>query len=335
MSRRAFVALLAAPTIATAQPQRGRPWRIAFEDTISTRSKHPAELGFAPFDVEEWFAREGLAEGRDIVFEPMHLHEVISRGGDFRPRVRDIVASRPDVMLVVGAGGPVPVFLKRTTSEIPVVFFSLGVDPVRIGLVKSLREPGGNITGTTWPPPDVMASKEWGILKELRPAARRIGVLMSRQPGDVWIESMRAAQEAAAARLNLERVEIHVAWDKEFAPVASAIRAARVDLLDPESGPEWVWRPELIRYVRNAGIVTLWQEVFVRQGGLVAVSASIEEMAHEAVRMVARILRGARPADIPIYQARRFDVSLNLATARAMKLEVSAALRLQATRLVE
>lgn len=310
--------------------------RIAFEDTVTRRSAVPAELGFEPFDVPAWFAAEGFVEGRDIVLEPMGLHEIVTRGESFEPRAREIVADRPDVIFVVGAGGPFPLFLKRITSEVPVVFWSLGVDPIRIRLVKSLRAPGGNVTGTAWPEPDVFVLKSWEILKELRPGARRIGVLFGpRLPGDVWIESLVVAQVQAAARLGLERVEIRVPEDQGFAVLEKAIRAAGVDLLDPETGVEWKWRPELMSYVERVAIPTVWDEAWVPKGGLVSLTASYEEMCREGVRMVARILRGAKPAELPIYQARQFAIALNLRTARAMKLEVPHHLLLSATRLVQ
>ena len=323
------------PRPARAQPAP-RVMRVAFEDVISNRSDVPAELGVPGFDVAGWFAAEGFVEGRNLALEYMGLQKLVRQGSNWGQKLREVVASRPDVILVIGAGGPYLQTLKRLTSEVPIVFYILTTDPVRMGLVESLRRPGGNLTGTAWPPFEAITIKSWELLKELRPAARRIGALLGRDDvGGVWMAELRAAQIAAAARLGLERVEIVVRTTEGFAPVERAIRSAQIDLLDPENGTDWPWRADLLGFLARSGIPAVWDEVWVKDGGLLSLNASFEELSREAVRIVAKILRGEKPATIPVYVATRFKITVNLRTARAMKLTIPPSILLRADVVVE
>src|SRR5258706_4736984 len=153
--------------------------------------------------VAKWFAEDGLVDGRDLVLEFVVLDEITDLA-EIERRARAIVASRPDAILVsphVDA-----TLFKRLTRDVPIVFWALSGDAVRMGLVESLRRPGGNITGTSDRSIELMA-RSYQLFKELRPGLKRVGTLMDDGMTDDDRVLAREAQGPAAKRLGLQRVE--------------------------------------------------------------------------------------------------------------------------------
>ena len=288
-----------------------------------------ALLAQSPSGQDGWrkrFAAEGLRDGENVSLE-------FFGWGVGEEYLLKVVASGPDAILI--PGGPHIAFFKKATTRIPIVFWSFGGDPVEMGYVQSLRRPGGNVTGTTNHAIAVM-EKGWEVMKEMRPKARRMGALFDTDfVKEAWYPSTRDSQLAAAARLKLERVEIVVPPDAGAANAWRAVRDAHVDTLDVAGG-NWDWAWDFNEYLIQAAIPAYWElPVHVKKGGLFSLIGSMDEAMAEAVRMVALILRGADPATMPVYDVRRMELTLNLATARRMKLEIPKAVLLRADALVE
>jgi putative ABC transport system substrate-binding protein len=267
-----------------------------------------------------WFRQEGWVVGRNLSIEYASFAGLRDPQAIER-RAREIVASRPDVMLV---DSDQILLLPRLTGEVPLVFMNLCCDPVRLGLVRSLSRPGGNITGTGVP----LVSRAWSIAKELRPGMKRIAVMVPKDVPAVFVEEYREMFRAAASRLRLQVVEMPVSRDEKFAEVERSLRAARVDAVDAGIGEDFPWYGDLIRFLERSNIVGIWGDATdVNAGGLVAVHPDYLTGAWEAARIATRILNGAKAADTPVEIVEVIHTSINLRTAKAMGIEIPASVR--------
>jgi putative ABC transport system substrate-binding protein len=287
--------------------------------------------------VEDWankrFAEEGFVPGRDLRVEYVDLRLEDPDMSALEGRARAMLASRPDVVIVGEDGIEL---LQRLTRTVPLVFYQFSADPVAFGLVESYGRPGGNITGTTYAAPGG-EMKGWELLKELSPTARRIGTLWREwELGERWVPMVRSHEKAAARRLGLERVEIVFPRATTFAPIERVIRAAHVDVLDAGNDNEEPWFPELMKYVARTKLPALYGHVGrVRQGGLVSANASTGQAMVEAFAIAGKILRGAKPGEIPVSVPTRYVLAINLRTARAMGLAVPSSVLLRATTVID
>jgi putative ABC transport system substrate-binding protein len=279
-----------------------------------------------------WFAGEGLVEGSDVVLEYAEFNNV-RNPVELEKRAKAIVSSRPNVILI-DAAEHIELF-RRLTSDIPLVFVNLSMDPVRLGLVENLRRPGGNLTGTMNQDTELTV-KAWEMAKELRPAIKRVGFLVDDGVPAVFLDLGREVNDAAAARLGIEFVKIAFPRGASFADVRREILAARVDGLTDGLSEDPPWYPDLIRFVQQANIVGLLGDMeAVRMGSLLAVHTNTARGFRDAVSIAAKILRGARPGDIPVQLNRDVIVSINLRTARAMGIVVPESIRVRATHVFE
>jgi putative tryptophan/tyrosine transport system substrate-binding protein len=209
------------------------------------------------------------------------------------------------------------------------VMAGIGADPVASGLVRSLAEPGGNLTGITVPGAH-LAGKSLEMFSQLRPL-RRVGVLAN--GADPFTVELLATLEQAAAAL---RIELNTATVRAAAQYEAAIAgwaAARVDavFVQPSLANDRAAVLALAHRLPSFSFV----RGFVAAGGLLAYVANREELTRLSADYVDRILRGADPARLPIVQSSRFDLLLNLRTARALKVAVPQSLMLRATEVIE
>ncbi|MGE5615966.1 MAG: ABC transporter substrate binding protein [Bacillota bacterium] len=278
------------------------------------------------------FANQGLVEGRDIAIEFVDLGDGDWPENEVVNAARKAVQSRPDVILAWGESAPL---FKRLTADIPIVFHTLDMDPVRVGLVESLNLPGGNVTGTLDGGLDVV-EKCWELAKDVRPSIKRFGTLIDDLP-DGLLADLRIHQERAAKRLGVQRVEIRVPLAAPFPQVERAIASAKVEALDISLSVEHPrWEKELMAALVRMRIVGVWPTlVLVVRGGLLSVMGNGNESREVAVQMAAKILRGAPASQIPIYNVKTFVTSINLRTADAMRLEIPSAVLLRANWVME
>jgi putative tryptophan/tyrosine transport system substrate-binding protein len=245
---------------------------------------------------------------------------------------RQLVERGADILVTGGGGTNEARALQQATSRVPVVFMS-GSDPVGAGLVKSFARPGGNVTGVA--DLDVeLAPKRLEIFRELVPGLKR--VLFAYDAGDPFAVTQLDRYREAARRLGLALIE---------RPVRTQPEAQRVFANVPKSEADGLLSPRFLSlnipgFIIEAGLrqsvpTMLHASYFVEQGGLASYAANLYELGRHAARLVDRIIKGARPADIPVEQATRFELVINLKTARALGLAIPQSLLQRADRVIE
>ena len=280
-----------------------------------------------------WYGEHGFVDGRDVDIEAAALPGATA--AEMEPHALELLRSRPNVVLLPGWDA---IFLfRRLTREVPLVFVNFGGDPVGMGLVQSLRRPGGNMTGSAQNLMS-MTPKLFELLRELRPGGRRGGVLVKESSlRGRHMEQGQREIERAGSLLGLDIAAIVVPDEPSLAAVREALERARPDYLfvtdDLHDKPVL---PELLAYLERTRLPTVYiSRDLVRQGGLVSFTPDVAQGRKRAVEIATRILRGENPAAIPVYQTDRYHVTLNRRTARAMGLQVSPALLTRADEVVE
>jgi putative tryptophan/tyrosine transport system substrate-binding protein len=268
----------------------------------------------------------GWVEGRNLVIE--HLQGDLSQFADL---VRELIRRNVDVIV---APNPQQARIARdATSTIPIVFVVVG-DPVGTGLIKSLAKPGGNVTGLTGLGSD-LAGKRLEILKELVPRLTRVAVLMNPAVPDKRLESEH--MQAAARELKLEVIAIEVRSPDDFRSAFQAITRVKPDGLIALAEPlVFANRQAIIDFARDARLPAMfaWRQA-VSTGALVSYGPDIVDLHRRAAGYVDRILRGARPAELPVEQPSKFEFAVNLKTAKALDIAVPASILLRADQVVE
>ena len=286
------------------------------------------------------FAEEGLVDGRDIALEfEEGIASSVNNGEEPWPvqserRAREIAASRPAV--IVAAGDKIHLF-RKVTKEVPLVFWAIGRDPVDWGLVESYNRPGGNITGAAFPVRGRdMEVKGTQLLKELRPDARRFGMLVDEDRALHALRNPHREKDLEddrlmASKVGMEYVEIAVSRDAKPTAVVEAIRRAKIDILLCGSGSNYP--PEARQFLVQERIPFACGDVY--RDGLVYSYASWDENGRNAIRIAAQVLRGANPATIPVRFPSRYYTKINLNTARELGITVPASVLLQADEVID
>jgi putative ABC transport system substrate-binding protein len=272
----------------------------------------------------------GWVEGRNLVIEARAAGGQLDR---LPALARELIALNPDLIV---ASSPQPSrAAKDVTSVLPIVFVGVA-DPVRVGLVQSLARPGGNVTGVATLVPGGFMAKQLELLKEAVPGASRVATL-----GNLTNEVYRVTfpveipPTARALGLRLQVLEV-----SEPGQIEGAIEAAvreRADALhvlgDPifHSPPNRL--PELAARARLPAIYI--SADLVRAGGLMSYGPNFSELSRRAASYVDRILKGAKPAQLPVEQPTKFDLVINLRTAKALGLTIPPSLLLRADHVIE
>lgn len=240
---------------------------------------------------------------------------------------------RAKVEIIVTGGTAATAAAKLATTTIPIVFRSAG-DPVGTGLVASLARPGGNVTGFSLTNPEV-AAKYLSLLKELLPALQRIGVVESTNP--YW-RSLRGPFEHACRSLDLDPLFVAIAAAGEIRDAIAQLARRHVQALVLRSdGILFDLRFELVDAAMKHGLPTLAEQPdIVRQAGaLVSYFMNEAEEDRRAASYVDRILRGAKPADLPVEQPTKFELMINLKTAKALGLTIPQSVLLRADEIIK
>jgi putative tryptophan/tyrosine transport system substrate-binding protein len=325
MRRREFITLLggtAAWPLAARAQQRGKL------PTIGFLGQHARSA------VTEWTAafvqrlRElGWIEGRTIAIEYRWAE---GRNERFTEIADEFV--RRNVDIIVTSGTPPVLAAKQATTGIPIVFAAAG-DPVEAGLVASLARPGGNVTGLSSQTPD-LAAKRLEILREVVPGLRRLAIL-SNVGNRLAVLEMREVQ-AAASTLGLEVVTLEIQRGEDIAPVFEALKA-RADALyvclDALLLTNRI-RINTLALTARLPMMTATRDS-VEVGGLISYGPNFPELWRRAGDYVDKVLRGAKPADIQVEQPTKFDLAVNLTTAKALGLEVPPMLLARADEVIE
>jgi putative ABC transport system substrate-binding protein len=325
MKRRTFVAGLAVAALsraALAQSGRATPEIVMFYTGPVASAELRAKL------IREDLAASGLAGGKDFT-----LSMSVAGNNDDLPRLaRGLV--RPGVSVVLAIGPAALRAAHAVTSTIPIVALDLETDPVKTGLAASLAHPGGNVTGLFFDFPE-FSGKLLELLNEARPGLARVAALWDPASGPVQIEAARAA--AAARNIHLQTLEVDdLAKLPEAFAAADGERAQGLLVLSSPlfssiSGIKPV--AEMAAQHKLAGI-TLFPE-FAQSGGLMGYGPSVTDLYHQAGGMVAKVLRGEKPADLPLERPSRYRLVINLKAAKALGLALPPSLLARADDVVE
>jgi putative tryptophan/tyrosine transport system substrate-binding protein len=264
----------------------------------------------------------GYVEGRDLVLEQrgaVRLQELM-------PLVAELIESKVDV--IVTAGTSPTRAAKAAAGNLPIVMTFVS-DPVGSGFIDSLARPGGNITGLTNLGPELSA--KWiELLKELVPGASRIGVLYT-SPVRIVVQQMRRAAASAAVQLVPFEANSDDAIEQGLSILRNGQPAGLVVILPPRSQVKTI-----VDFTLTNRLPTIyWWREYVQAGGLAYYGPNVQEMYRRAAAFVDRILKGATPAGLPVEQPTRFDLVINLTTAKALGLDVPPTLLALADEVIE
>jgi putative ABC transport system substrate-binding protein len=242
----------------------------------------------------------------------------------------ELVRLRVDILVTYGTPGTLAA--KRATISLPIVMITSG-DAIATGIVASLAHPGGNVTGSTFFDPELNA-KALELLKEALPSARRIGVLLNPENpvGGPIIQAM--AQAAQALKFELQKFEAR--RSDEFPSVISSIAKTGLDAVAITDDAVFTANAERIAAITaNNRIPTFGFVELAQGGGLVGYGVDFPALWYRGAYFVDRVLRGGRPADLPVEQPTKFYLVVNLKTAKALGLEMPPTLIARADELIE
>jgi putative ABC transport system substrate-binding protein len=329
MRRRDFAAGLLLAAIARSVPaqQPGKQYRIALVHPTIPANQLTEKGGtfYQLFFVE--LHRSGYTEGGNLIVERYSAEGHPDRFADL---AREIVNRNPDLIAVIG--NDFATVFNAATRTIPIL--AIMIDPIRTGTVASLAHPGGNITGISLDAGFEIYGKRLQILKELLPAASRVGFLAVR---DEWDSPGGLALRDTARGLDISLIDISL-LDVDPSAIRRAFAEMPQQRLDAVLVGQILYRyrqliPELAEQARLPAIYPYRE--FVEAGGLIGYAPDFTDLARRFAQQVREILNGAKPADIPIYQPTKFELVINLKTAKALGLEVPPTLLARADEVIE
>jgi putative ABC transport system substrate-binding protein len=285
----------------------------------------------APNILEAWrsgLRERGWIEGKNLLVEYRYTQPT----DRYPALVAELTALRPD--LVVGAGPQAAVALKSATATIPIVFVGVA-DPVGLGLVQSLARPGGNITGLATFVPGDFTSKGVEILRELVPGASKIALLVN--PGNP-IHRLIVAEEIprTARNLGVALPVVEATTTEELDMAFASAAAQHADAIMVFADP--LTNFQAPRVVALAAEYHLPASYLFRQfanGGLVVYGPHLADLFHRAGGYVDKILKGTKPSDLPVEQPTKFELVINMKTAKALGLAVPPSLLVRADEVIE
>jgi putative tryptophan/tyrosine transport system substrate-binding protein len=325
MRRRDFVTLLGGTAAAWAFPARAQQAMpvIGWLSGISEQAARAHHVQFL-----RGLGESGFARGRDASFQ----YRWAEGNYDRLPALAAELVRLP-VDVILAQTPPAALAAKAATTTIPIVFV-IGVDPVIAGLVASYSRPGGNATGATM----MMATlgqKRIEILRELAPRASVVAMLVNPHSPDSppEIRDVQAAASANGLQLRLLNASTPAELDAAFA----ALDAQRPDALLIGADPFlFVQRHKIVAQAARSGLVAVYPiREFVEAGGLISYGASIANSFRQAGIYVGRILKGAKPADLPVVQPTTFELVVNIKTARAQGIDIPASLHVRSDEVME
>lgn len=270
----------------------------------------------------------GYIDGKNI-----HLEE--RAAGDEYARLAAIAAEfvKLSVDVIVAGGATATKAARRVTSATPIVMIT-GLDPVAHGLAVSLARPGGNVTGLRVTGGTDLAVKRFELAKELVPRLTRVALLLHGESGAALVQRTDVETAAKAAKLNLRVIEVHSSGDLE-AGFDQIRRTAQLVIVPPASAFN-ANRARIIELAALSRVPAIYGSgEWVESGGLASYGSDMVKARREAARYVDKILRGVKPSELPIEEAKTIDVVVNLRTARVLGLKMPEVVLLRATKVIE
>jgi putative ABC transport system substrate-binding protein len=326
MRRRAFITLLggaAAMWPLAARAQQPAMPVVGYLDAASA-----SERAYIVAAFRQGLADAGYVEGQNVAIEYRWAE------GDYR-RLSEMAADlvRRQVSLIVTPGAAAGAQAAKNATTIPIVF-AVGQDPVKLGLVESLARPGGNATGVNFFTNELVA-KRMGLLRELLPTAARVAVLVN--PSDVISDLIVRDAQAAASVAGLGIVVLTASTPREIDAAFASLVQDRADTLFVGPGAFFnARRVQLVGLAAHHRIPSTYSvRAYAEAGGLMTYGTNQADMFRQVGSYAGRVLKGAKPADLPVVQSIKFELVINLNTARALGLTVPPSLLARADEVIE
>jgi putative ABC transport system substrate-binding protein len=327
MKRREFMTLLGGSAVTGSLAARAQQPAMPVVGFLSSRSAGDSANAVATF--RQGLAESGYVEGRNVVIEFRWAEARFER----LPALAEDLA-RHSVSVIVAVGGyQTPSAARAVAGKIPIVF-GIGEDPVKEGLVPNLNRPGGNMTGATFSTA-LLGAKRLGLLRGLVPDADVIGLLVNQnstqgqgQSGDVQEAARQIRQKLVVLNGGSD-----AGIDSAFASLAGQHVRALIVGADPFFDPR---RDRLIALAAQHAMPAIYQfRDFAQAGGLVSYGASIADLYRQVGVYVGRVLNGDKPADLPVVLPSKFELAINLKTAKVLGLEIPPSLLALADEVIE
>jgi putative tryptophan/tyrosine transport system substrate-binding protein len=325
MKRRAFIGLICGATSGWSVPapaqRSGKARIIGF---LGTNTASVQEQWTAAF--VERLRQLGWAEGRDVIVEYRWAE---GRSEQFTKIAAEFARLKADV--IVTSGTPATIAAKRTTG-IPIVF-ALSGDPVRIGLVSSLARPGGTVTGLTNQSKDAIA-RRLALLNEIVPGFQRLAITANAGNSDA-LHEMEDVQSMARA-LGLDVAAVLIRQSEDIGSAFERLNRCAQFLYVCTDSLVFNNRVRVNDLAEGTRLPTIYGfPVYVETGGLISYGANVTDLFRRAADYVDKILRGAKPADLPVQPPKKFDLFINLKTARTLGLDVPRSVLVRADEVIE
>lgn len=327
MDRRVFAALASGSLFGLSLPagaqRTGNVWRVGFLN----KSPRPPDSA-VPASLRKALEVLGYVEGKDVIFEGRWAELKSER---LRPLAAELIALDVDLIVAMGAGPAAAA--QQASAAIPIVVVNAG-DVVEIGLVASLARPGGNLTGVN-DQSAVLSAKRLELLKEAVPSATRIAVLWNAD--DLGMTLRYREIEKAAQLLHVSIQPLGVREPDDFDLALAAMSRVRPDaLMMVTDALTNLNRQRVIDYAATHRIPAMYEYgSLVQAGGLISYGGDIGENYRLAATYVARILKGAKPRDLPVEQPNRYFLTINLKTARALGVMLPRSVLLRADEVIQ
>ena len=328
MRRREFITLLGGAGVAWPLAAHAQQTAMPVAGLLLSGSTAAFTTNVAAF--RKGLSDTGYIEGQNVTIEYHWLEGQYDR----LPGITADLVRRRVAVIVAPGSAPAAIAAKAATSTIPIVF-AVGEDPVKLGLVTSLARPGGNATGINFFVHELVA-KRLELLHELIPGAARVAVLVN--PAAVTNTEATLRDVGVAARTKgLEVLTLKASSSREIDAAFAALARERADALFV--APDGFFFSRRVQFAtlaaRDRIPATYASRPYVEAGGLMSYGTSVTDRYHQVGIYTGRILRGEKPADIPVAQSTKFEFILNLQTAGALGLDVPAHFMLRADELIE
>jgi ABC-type uncharacterized transport system substrate-binding protein len=331
MSRKVFVfiCLLHAvflPAVLGEAQQAGKIFRIGFLDNSTASGSAVLVEAF-----RQELRKLGWTEGKNVTIE----YRFAEHKNEQLPELAaELVRLKVD--LIVTSGGPTPLAAKKATTTLPIVM-ATSPDPVAAGLVASLARPGGNVTGLSSLAPELI-SKRLEILKDVIPRLSRVGVL--RTPGtalgsdpELLLKELRPA--ALALKIRLEEIKTQTD-PKDLGSAFKTAKQKQVDAIMTTPGRLFAERKRIVELAGKYRLPAIYpQKDYVDEGGLMSYGTDSTDLFRRAAVYVDKILKGAKPADLPVQQATKFEFIINLKAAKQIGLTIPVRVLERADRVIK
>jgi putative ABC transport system substrate-binding protein len=307
-----LITLFLATVNPTHAQQAGKIFRIGFLDPSTASGSAVLVDAF-----RQEMTKLGWIEGKNLTIEYRFAEQKIERAPEL---AADLVRLKVDLIVVTGT--PVALAAKEATTTIPIVMTNVG-DPVALGLIASLARPGGNVTGLS--SLSELNTKRLEILKDAVPKLARVGLLRPKE-GSIANELQLKELRPAAQALKLKLEEIETQFDPKG--LESAFQTAKQKqvnaIMTTSTRPFFAERKRIVELADKYRLPAIYsQKEFVDEGGLMSYGADYTDLYRRAAVYVGKILKGAKPADLPVQQATKFEFVINLKAAKQIGLTLS------------